>query len=247
MSIHSTTLLMRSFNLSFMSDTLEKSIAKAEKENWSYEDFLSYLFENEIHWRKNRKVERLLKSSKLPESKSLTTLNMDYLPADVKKKLPSLLEGNFVEKAMNVLSFGLPGRGKTHFLCAIGRELIMRYQYNVLFTPTFKIIQNLQLAKEKHELEKALKKFDSYDVIIIDDIGYVQHSREEMEVFFTFLADRYERKSLMISSNLPFAKWENIFKDPMTAMAAIDRLVHHSVIIEFDNDSIRTKQAVNSK
>jgi len=230
-----------------MSDTLEKSIAKAEKENWSYENFLSYLFESEMHWRKNRKVERLLKNSKLPEGKSLTTLNMDYLPTDIRKKLPSLLEGNFVEKAMNVLTFGLPGRGKTHFLCAVGRELIMRYQYSVLFTPTFKIIQNLQLAKEKHELEKALKKFDSYDVIIIDDIGYVQHSREEMEVFFTFLADRYERKSLMISSNLPFAKWENIFKDPMTAMAAIDRLVHHSVIIEFDNDSIRTKQAVNSK
>ena len=247
MSIQSTSLLIRNFNLSFIADSLEKSIEKAEKENWSYVNFLSYLFESEAHWRKNRKIERLLKNSKLPEDKNLTTLNMDYLPADVRRKLSSLLEGNFVEKAMNVLTFGLPGRGKTHFLCAIGRELIMRYQYTVLFTPTFKIIQNLQFAKEKYELENALKKLDSYDVIIIDDIGYVQHSREEMEIFFTFLADRYERKSLMISSNLPFAKWENIFKDPMTAMAAVDRLVHHSIIVEFDNDSIRSKQAAIKK
>jgi DNA replication protein DnaC len=111
------------------------------------------------------------------------------------------------------------------------------------YAPTFKIIQMLQNAKEKLELEKALKKLDSFDIIIIDDIGYVQHSREEMEVFFTFLADRYERKCLMISSNLTFAKWDNIFKDPMTAMAAVDRLVHHSIILEFDNESIRTKQA----
>jgi len=101
----------------------------------------------------------------------------------------------------------------------------------------------LQNAKEKLELEKALKKLDSFDIIIIDDIGYVQHSREEMEVFFTFLADRYERKCLMISSNLTFAKWDNIFKDPMTAMAAVDRLVHHSIILNLIMKVSEQKQA----
>ena len=244
MSIQATKLLLKAFNLTTMVSILEESIKKAERENWTFENFLSYMCENELQERKKNKIQRLLKASKLPEGKTLSTLNLDFLPLDIKRKNPSLIEGGFVEKAVNILTFGLPGRGKTHLLCALAHELILKYQYKVLFSPTFKIIQMLQKAKEKLELEKALKKLDSFDIIIIDDIGYVQHSREEMEVFFTFLADRYERKCLMISSNLTFAKWDSIFKDPMTAMAAVDRLVHHSIILEFDNESIRTKQAV---
>ncbi len=92
-----------------------------------------------------------------------------------------------------------------------------------------------------------IKRLSKYDAIIIDDIGYVQQSREEMEVLFTFMADRYEQGSLMITSNLPFSKWEQIFKDPMTTAAAIDRLVHHSVILELNVDSYRMEQAKKDK
>ena len=88
-----------------------------------------------------------------------------------------------------------------------------------------------------------LKKLDRYAVVCLDDIGYVQQDREEMEVLFTFLAERYERRSVMITSNLVFSKWDQIFKDPMTTMAAIDRLVHHATILEFDGESVRTKKA----
>ena len=119
----------------------------------------------------------------------------------------------------------------------------MRYNISVYFTPTFKIVEKLLIAKKEYELESALKKLDKFDVIILDDIGYVQQSRDEMEVLFTLLADRYERKSLMISSNLVFSKWGQIFKEPMTTMAAVDRLVHHSTILEFSGDSIRAKEA----
>ena len=143
----------------------------------------------------------------------------------------------------NVLAFGLPGRGKSHLLGALGRELILRYNISVYFTSTFKIVEKLLIAKKEYELENTLKKLDRFDVIILDDIGYVQQSREEMEVLFTLLADRYERKSLMISSNLVFSKWDQIFKDPMTTMAAVDRLVHHSIILEFTWESIRAKEA----
>ena len=147
------------------------------------------------------------------------------------------------EWAENILAFGLPGRGKSHFLAALGHELIMQHQYSVLFIPTFRLIQELLVAKQNLMLDQQLKKYSNFDVIIIDDIGYVQHNRDEMEVLFTFLADRYERKSLMISSNLMFSQWDKIFKDPMTTMAAIDRLVHHSIILEFNGDSVREKQA----
>ena len=153
------------------------------------------------------------------------------------------VEGHFVDRYENILAFGLPGRGKTHFLAALAHELILQHKKSVLFTPTFKLINRLLIAKQNLALEKELKKLDTFDVILIDDIGYVQHSREEMEVFFTFLAERYERKSLMISSNLTFSQWDKIFGDPMTAMAAVDRLVHHSVILEFDGQSIREQVA----
>jgi DNA replication protein DnaC len=144
-----------------------------------------------------------------------------------------------LERAENVLVFGLPGRGKSHFLCALGRELILRHGRTVYFTPTFKLVQQLLTAKRDLRLDALLKKLDRFDAIIIDDLGYVQQSREEMEVLFTFLAERYERRSVLVSSNLVFSKWDQIFKDPMTTMAAVDRLVHHAIILEFDGESQR--------
>jgi DNA replication protein DnaC len=121
--------------------------------------------------------------------------------------------------------------------------LILRHQHQTLFIPTFKLVQQLLSAKKELRLEETLKKLDRYAVVILDDIGYVQQNREEMEVLFTFLAERYERRSVMISSNLVFSKWDQIFKDPMTTMAAIDRLVHHSVILEFSGESVRARKA----
>ena len=142
-----------------------------------------------------------------------------------------------------VLAFGLPGRGKSHCLAALARELILRHGHTVLFTPTFKLVQQLLAAKQALKLDALLKKLDRYAVVVLDDIGYVQQSREEMEVLFTFLAERYERRSVMITSNLVFSKWDQIFKDPMTTMAAIDRLVHHSLILEFTGESVRAQKA----
>ena len=182
---------------------------------------------------------KLLRESKLPAGKTLGNLEENHLPAKVRRQLPTLLEGGFIERAENVLAFGLPGRGKTHFLCALGRELVLRHGQAVYFTPTFKLVQQLLAAKQQLKLDAALKKLDRFDAIILDDLGYVQQSREEMEVLFTFLADRYERRSVLVSSNLVFSKWDQIFKDPMTTMAAVDRLVHHAIILEFDGESRR--------
>lgn len=247
MSADSLILLLKSFNLTTMAQIYDESLQRAEKENWGYRKFLQYLCENEFQARHGRKIKRLLSRSKLPEGKTLSSLDEKLLPEKCRKMLPTLLDGGFVERADNILAFGLPGGGKTHFLAALGHELILQHQYNVLFIPTFKLVQELLVAKQKLELTEQLCKYNRYDVIIIDDIGYVQHSRDEMEVLFTFLAERYERKSLMISSNLIFSEWDKIFKDPMTTMAAIDRIVHHSVILEFNEGSIREMQAKKNK
>jgi len=243
MSADSLPIILRSFCLTTMAARYAETLAMAEQQNWGYRKFLLHLCEAEAADRKERKRNRLLKESALPTGKTLGTLEESKLPSKIRRQLPTLLEGGFVERAENLLAFGLPGRGKTHLLAALGRELILRHEYAVCFTSTYKLVQQLLAAKQALRLEATLKKFDRFDVVILDDLGYVQQSREEMEVLFTFLAERYERRSVMISSNLVFSKWDQIFKDPMTTMAAVDRLVHHAVILEFDNESVRATEA----
>jgi DNA replication protein DnaC len=243
MPANGLALLLRSFRLPTMASIWEETVDRAEKQNWGYRRFLQHLCESEAQDRRERKMGRLLKASGLPDGKTLGNLDDKLLPTKVRRLLPSLLDGGFVERAENVLAFGLPGRGKSHFLAAVGRELILRHRYAVLFTPTFKLVQHLLAAKKNLRLEAELKRLDNYRVVILDDIGYVQQDRLEMEVLFTFLAERYERRSVMISTNLVFSKWDQIFKDPMTTMAAIDRLVHHATILEFNGDSIRAQKA----
>lgn len=235
-------VLLRSFHLPTMAAIWEESVARAEREHWGYQRLLQHLCESEAQDRCERKVTRLLHESGLPAGKTLGNLQEQLLPLKIRRLLPTLLEGHFVERAENLLAFGLPGRGKTHFLAALGRELILRHRHPVLFTPTFKLVQQLLAAKKELRLERELKRLDRFAVVILDDLGYVQQDRQEMEVLFTFLAERYERRSVLITSNLVFSKWDQIFKDPMTTMAAIDRLVHHATILEFTNASVRAPQ-----
>ena len=194
--------------------------------------------------RRRRRVERILGGARLPPGKTLATLDTKRLPLRVRRTLPELCSGDFVDRADNVLVFGLPGRGKTHFACAVGYELAQSGR-PVLFTPTFKLVGRLLRAKRDLALEAELRRLDRFEVLILDDIGYVQQDREEMEVLFTLLAERYERRSVIITSNLVFSEWDRIFKDPMTTAAAIDRVVHHSVIVEFGKEapSVRAEEA----
>jgi DNA replication protein DnaC len=239
MSADTLEMMFREFHLPTMAERFAHMIQSAEAQNWGYRKLLLDLCEAEAADRRERKRERLLRESGLPAGKTLGNLDEGKLPAKVRRQLPTLLEGGFVERAENVLVFGLPGRGKTHFLCALGRELVLRQARTVLFTPTFKLVQQLLAAKKELRLNELLKKLDRIEAVILDDLGYVQQTREEMEVLFTFLAERYERRSVMLSSNLVFSKWDQIFKDPMTTMAAVDRLVHHAIILEFDGETMR--------
>ncbi len=218
----------------------------ARRESFSYEQYLVELLKLECDARRQNRIARNLRASKLPTSKTLDNFDKKRLPSKVAAHLSVLTDGSFLKRCENVLAFGNPGSGKTHLLCAIGHQLIEQGR-RVLFIDCCQLVQDLLIAKRDLEMSKLLKKLSRYDAVIIDDIGYVQQSRQEMEVLFTFLADRYERSSLMITSNLPFSKWEQIFKDPMTAAAAIDRLVHHSVILELNIESYRMQVAKKNK
>jgi len=224
----------------------EEVAGQARAESWSYEQYLLELLKLECEIRKQNRIARNLRSSKLPPSKTFDNFDKKRLPTKVATHLNVLDNGSFLNRAENILAFGNPGSGKTHLLCAIGHALI-EHGKRILFTSCSQLVQDLLIAKKELELTKKLRKLSNFDAVIIDDLGYVQQSREEMEVLFTFMADRYEQGSLMITSNLPFSKWEQIFKDPMTTAAAIDRLVHHSVILELNIDSYRMEQAKKDK
>jgi len=241
------SMMLRSLRLPGILREHEKLAQTAESGQWDHQQYLRALIELEINERQERRTARLLKRSNLPDGKTLGTLEEKRLPVKVRRQIPVLLEGGFVERAENILAFGLPGRGKTHLLAAIAHELIISKGYAVLFTNTRRLVEKLLIARRDLQLEAALKKLDRFEVVVLDDIGYVQQTREEMEVLFTFLSERYERRSLMITSNLVFSEWDRIFKDPMTTAAAIDRLVHHSVIIELNNQSYRAEQARKSQ
>lgn len=226
--------------------TVKESYAEialtASKNDLSYEAYLLELMDRECDTRREHRVEKLLRLSRLPLEKSMTSFDKKRLPIPVNAKLKSLEDGSFLGRAENVLAFGKPGTGKTHLLCALGQELIFK-GHSVLFSTCSFLVQSLLIAKRDLKLEKFLKRLSKFEAVIIDDIGYVQQSREEMEVLFTFLANRYERGSVLLTSNLAFSKWERIFKDPMTTAAAIDRLVHHSVILELNIPSYRAEKA----
>jgi DNA replication protein DnaC len=238
----SLAMLLRGLKLPTIARHVEEVAQLAERDGWTFSRYLHHLVELEVHERRRRRIERHLKQSDLPADKTLATLTRARLPTKVLKALPALCEGGFVERGDNLLAFGLPGRGKTHLVCAIAHELILR-GYRVLFIATFALVQRLLVAKRDLRLEQELAVLDGFDAVVCDDLGYVQQNRDEMEVLFTFLAERYERRSVIITSNLVFSEWDRIFKDPMTTAAAIDRLVHHAVILEMTGTSIRVEHA----
>ena len=233
---------LRELRLPAVRDTYQEHAAQARRESHSYERYLTGLMEHEIAERRHKRVARMLRDSSLPLEKTLSTFERRRLPRGVDAQLGMLLDGGFLDRHENVLVFGNPGSGKTHLLCALAQELVHQDR-RVLFRTCDLLVQELLRAKTELRLDRALKRLSRYAALVIDDIGYVQQSRQEMEVLFTLLAHRYERGSVLLTSNLAFSQWEQIFKDPMTTAAAIDRLVHHSMILELNISSFRLQAA----
>jgi DNA replication protein DnaC len=219
---------------------------QATREELSYPQYLAELASRECQARNQSRVQRLLRNSRLLQGKTWDQFSWSRVPLQVARQLQSLREGTFLDRRENLLVFGKPGSGKTHLLAALGEQLI-RQGRSVLFTTCSLLVQELLTAKRELKLARFIKRLAGFEALIIDDLGYVQQSREEMEVLFTLLAERYERGSVLLTSNLPFSQWEQIFKDPMTTAAAIDRLVHHSVIIELNIPSYRLETAKKTR
>jgi DNA replication protein DnaC len=196
---------------------------------WSYADLARELLQRDCQQRQHNRIERLRKASRLHLENSWSALDLKRLPAKVVQQLRGLLRGDFLDRRENVLVFGTPGSGQTPALSAVSQELV-RAGRRILSTQCSLLVQELLKAKRDLRLKELLRELAHWEDLLIDDLSYVQQSREEMAVLFTLLAERYERGSVLATSNLAFSPWEQIFKDPMTTAAAIDRLVHHSMV-----------------
>jgi len=235
--------MLHSLRLPTMAEVCSELALKAAKEGLSHEAFLYELARLEDERRSQQRIERLLAQSGLPREKTFDTFQLDRLPLSVRGQLERLRSGEFVKDATNIVAVGPPGVGKSHVLAAVAHDLV-RQGYTVLWTSTAQLMQRLLAAKRDLRLPQELAKLHRYACLVLDDIGYVQHDQDEMEVLFTLLSDRYEQRSVCLTTNLVFSEWERIFKNPLTTVAAIDRVVHHSVILDLMQvRSFRVQQA----
>jgi DNA replication protein DnaC len=222
----------------------ETFAAQADAEGWPAARLLAALAELELAERSQRRIERHMEQSRLPAGKSFDGFDFGAVPMVRRAHLEALASGDaWLAGGQNVLMFGPPGAGKTHLAAGLGRRLIEQ-GYRVLFTRTTDLVQRLQTARRELSLPGAIEKLDKFDLLILDDISYVEKDQAETSVLFELISARYERRSLLVTANQPFGEWNRIFPDPAMTVAAIDRLVHHATIFEMNVESYRRRSAV---
>ena len=220
---------------------------RSDREGWPAARFLSTLTEIEIAERARRRIERNMADARLPPDTTLDGFDFAHVPMLSRAQVAALASGDaWLGRGKNLLLFGPPGSGKTHVSAAIGRSLVEN-GYRVLFTRTTELVQRLQAARQELALEAAIAKLDRYDLLMLDDLSYVRKDQAETSVLFELISKRYERRSLLITANQPFGEWDKVFPDPAMTIASIDRLVHHSTIIEMNVESYRQRAATTRK
>jgi DNA replication protein DnaC len=221
--------------------------ATADQEGWPAARFLAALAEVEVAERDRRRFERHLAEARLPSGKTLDNFDFAAVPMISKARVMALAEGDsWLATATNLLYFGPPGSGKSHSGAALGRALVEK-GWRVLYARTTDLVQKLQAARQNLALEAAIAKLDKFHLLILDDITYVTKDQAESSVLFELISARYERRSLLITANQPFSEWGKIFPGEAMTLAAVDRLVHHSIIFELNVESYRRKTALSRK
>jgi DNA replication protein DnaC len=240
-------LLLHDLRLPAIARLWPEFAERADKEGWPAARFLSALAELELAERGRRRVERHLIEARLPPGKTLENFDFAAVPMLSKARVIALAAGDtWLEKGSNLLCFGPPGVGKSHVAAAVGRALIEN-GYRVLFARTTDLVQKLQQARQSLQLEAAITKLDKYELLILDDLSYLHKDHAETSVLFELIGARYERRSLLITANQPFAEWNKVFPDHAMLIAAIDRLVHHAIIFEMNVESYRRRGALERK
>ena len=241
------TCMFSQLRLPSMKNGWEDAARRSDAEGWPAVQLLSVLAELELADRQRRRIERHLSEARLLPAKSLEGFDFEAVPTISKPRVMALASSDsWVEDGANVIIFGPPGAGKSHLASAIGLALVERGK-RVLFTRTTDLVQRLQSAHKELKLEGMLNRLNRYDLLILDDLSYVRKDQSETSVLFELISARYECRSTLITANAPFVEWKKVFPDENTAVAAVDRLVHHCVILEMNVESYRRRQAMKQQ
>lgn len=233
---------LHALRLPSMSRAWQEIAAEATEHAWSHERFLGALCCLELDERSNRRLAAALQAAKLPPGKRLDSFEFGLVPGLSRQRVEALCAGAWVKAHGNCLLFGGSGTGKSHLAAAIAHGLI-EAGHTALFIRTNDLVQRLQAARRDLALPALLAKLDRIDCLVLDDLGYVRKDQSETSILFELIAERYEHRSLIITCDRPFADWSSIFADQIMTVAAIDRLVHHAVILEFGSESYRKRAA----
>jgi DNA replication protein DnaC len=237
---------LRALNLYTMARDMEGLLRQARESGISYEDFLLGLTATELQARSDKRLERRIREAKFPVLKPIETFDLTAVPELDIRLFRHLAEGDFVKEHRNVLFLGKSGAGKTHMAIALGIEAC-RNNFRTRFVTCYGLVNELLEANQERKLQRLLQRYAHYDLLILDELGYIPFSKEGSEVLFQVLAERHEKGSVMITTNLGFADWTQVFGDPVMTAALLDRLTHKAHIINCPWDSYRLKQSLKEK
>jgi len=214
---------------------------QAIKAKTSHQEFLLRLLEDEYHSRlENRKVARV-RQADFPYKKYLQDIQLEELPVDAQEKIGTLESLEFIENGQNVVLAGNPGTGKTHLAIGLGIKACME-SYKVFFTTVPRLITQIRESRSQKTLRTLENRFEKHDLVICDEFGYISFDKEGAEMLFSHLSLRAGRKSTIITTNLSFDRWSEIFGDPVLAAAMVDRLTHKALIVNMNGKSFRVKE-----
>lgn len=231
---------LKDFKLSGIARTVPVRLEEAQSRAFSHQEFLELLLEDEANQRAENRRKELYGSAHLPFEKGLEEFDFTFQPSVKKVELLELATGNFITKRENVIFVGQPGTGKTHLsvslaLAALGQG------FRVLFTSVWEMITTLEQSRADMSYQKKIQLYTKPDLLILDELGYKNMAASTVEDFFEIVSKRYEKGSIIMTSNRPFGEWDKIFIDKTLTGAILDRLVHHSHIITIKGESYRVQ------
>lgn len=226
----------------------KQTAEQAAKEHQDYETFLKQLMEKQWEERLENRKKAQIRQAGFPSKMYLTDLQRHLLPQDAKNKLPELERLDFISNAQNIILAGNPGTGKTHIAIGLGLKACMQ-GYKVLFTSIHKLLTQIRESHSQRILRQLELRFEKYDLVICDEFGYISFDKQGAELLFNHLSLRTGRKATIITTNLGFDRWEEIFVDPVLTAALVDRITHKAHLINMNGESYRLKetQEMNTK